>query len=41
LEHIAAKTATMESHPIIDQGTVDEYKIFKEAVTNPSSAQPV
>ena len=27
-EHIAAKTATMDPHPIIDQGSVDEYKKF-------------
>merc|ERR1712126_1342 len=25
-EHIAAKTATMDPHPIIDQGSVEEYK---------------
>merc|ERR1719356_1595977 len=37
-EHIAAKTATMDPHPIIDHGSVDEYKKFiKEAVTNSSS----
>merc|ERR1712113_874103 len=41
-EHIAAKTATMDPHPIIDQGSVDEYKKFiKEGVTNPSSAEAV
>merc|ERR1711931_318270 len=41
-EHIAAKTATMDPHPIIDQGSVDEYKKFiKEAVTNSSSAEAV
>merc|ERR1711945_50860 len=41
-EHIASKTATMDPHPIIDQGTVDEYKNFiKEAVNNPSSAEAV
>merc|ERR1711915_683581 len=27
-EHIAAKTATLDPHPIIDQGSVDEYKKF-------------
>merc|ERR1711915_133979 len=27
-EHIAAKTATMDPHPIIDQGSVDDYKKF-------------
>merc|ERR1711945_4028 len=41
-EHIASKTATMDPHPIIDQGTVDEYKKFiKQAVTNSSSAEAV
>merc|ERR1719308_213732 len=41
-EHIAAKTATMDPHPIIDQGTVDEYKNFiKEGITNSSSAEAV
>merc|ERR1711951_259634 len=41
-DHIAAKTASMDPHPIIDQGTVDEYKNFiKEAITNHSSAQSV
>merc|ERR1712130_536416 len=41
-EHIASKTATMDPHPIIDQGTVDEYKNFiKEGVTNSSSAEAV
>merc|ERR1712198_712698 len=39
-EHIAAKTATMDPHPIIDQGSVEEYKKFiEEAVTNSSSAE--
>merc|ERR1712114_40688 len=34
-EHIAAKTATMDPHPIIDHGSVDQYKTFiKAAVTN-------
>merc|ERR1712098_377919 len=41
-EHIAAKTATMEPHPIIDRGSVDEYKKFiKEGITNSSSAEAV
>merc|ERR1712189_103396 len=41
-EHIAAKTATMDPHPIIDQGSVEEYKKFiKEASTNPSSAEAI
>merc|ERR1711914_40758 len=41
-EHIAAKTATLDPHPIIDQGSVEEYKKFiKEAVTNSSSAEAV
>merc|ERR1712234_18023 len=39
-EHIAAKTATMDPHPIIDQGSVDEYKKFiKAAIDNSSSAE--
>merc|ERR1712142_1288618 len=41
-EHIAAKTATLDPHPIIDHGSVEEYKNFiKEAITNHSSAQSV
>merc|ERR1712235_152570 len=41
-EHIAAKTTTMDPHPIIDQGSVEEYKKFiKEASTNPSSAEAI
>merc|ERR1712002_785443 len=27
-EHIAAKVATMDPHPIIDQGSVDQFKTF-------------
>merc|ERR1711872_632099 len=39
-EHIAAKTATMDPHPIIDKGSVDEYKKFiKAAIDNSSSAE--
>merc|ERR1711942_246040 len=33
-EHIAAKTATMDPHPIIDQGSVEEYKKFIETAVN-------
>merc|ERR1739849_14440 len=41
-EHIAAKTATMDPHPIIDQGSVEEYKKFiQEASTNLSSAEAI
>merc|ERR1711987_7939 len=41
-EHIAAKTATMDPHPIIDQGSVDEYKKFiKTAIETPESAEAV
>merc|ERR1712131_353467 len=41
-EHIAAKTTTMDPHPIIDQGSVEEYKKFiKEAVGNSSSSEAV
>merc|ERR1712130_641096 len=41
-EHIAAKTTTMDPHPIIDQGSVEEYKKFiKTAITNSSSAEAV
>merc|ERR1712033_36491 len=35
-EHIAAKTATLDPHPIIDQGSVEEYKKFIEAAINKS-----
>merc|ERR1712235_105879 len=35
-EHIAAKTATMDPHPIIDQGTVEEYKKFIQTAINKS-----
>merc|ERR1712029_984133 len=35
-EHIAAKTATMDPHPIIDQGSVDEYKKFIDTAINKS-----
>merc|ERR1711973_342882 len=42
LEHIAAKTATLAPHPIIDHGTVDQYKAFiKTAVTKVGSAENV
>merc|ERR1712243_56580 len=37
-EHIAAKTATMDPHPIIDQGSVDEYKKFVETAINKSDS---
>merc|ERR1712058_17346 len=37
-EHIAAKTATMEPHPIIDHGSVDEYKKFIETAINKSDS---
>merc|ERR1712033_31500 len=38
-EHIAAKTVTMDPHPIIDQGSVDEYKKSRKVLlTNSSSA---
>merc|ERR1712198_631576 len=41
-EHIAAKTATMDPHPIIDQGSVDEYKKFiSAAISNSSSSEAV
>merc|ERR1711955_101647 len=39
-EHIASKTATMDPHPIIDQGSVDEYKKFiKAAIEDSNSAE--
>merc|ERR1712198_314346 len=39
-EHIAAKTATMDPHPIIDQGSIEEYKKFiQTAIDNSSSAE--
>merc|ERR1712176_1035281 len=37
-EHIAAKTATMDPHPIIDQGSVEEYKKFIETAINKTSS---
>merc|ERR1711973_757437 len=41
-EHIAAKTATMEPHPIIDHGSVEEYKKFiSAAISNASSSEAV
>merc|ERR1712211_168392 len=41
-EHIAAKTATLDSHPIIDHGSVDEYKKFiKAAIDNSSGSEAV
>merc|ERR1712058_185412 len=36
-EHIAAKTATMDPHPIIDHGSVEEYKKFISAAIGNSS----
>merc|ERR1711913_218821 len=42
LEHILAKTATLAPHPIIDYGTVDQYKAFiKTAVTKVGSPENV
>merc|ERR1712082_21296 len=39
-EHIAAKVATMDPHPIIDQGSVEEYKKFiKTAIEDSNSAE--
>merc|ERR1712133_182959 len=41
-EHITAKTATMDPHPIIDHGSVDEYKNFiKAAMASPTSSEHV
>merc|ERR1712002_894685 len=41
-EHIAAKTATLDAHPIIDHGSVDQYKTFiKTAIDSSSSAEAV
>jgi len=41
-EHIAAKTATMDPHPIIDQGSVEEYKKFiKTAIESPEGSEAV
>ena len=41
-EHIAAKTATMDPHPIIDHGSVDQYKTFiKTAIATPSCPEHV
>merc|ERR1712098_416227 len=39
-EHIAAKTATMDPHPIIDHGSLEEYKKFiKAAIEDSNSAE--
>merc|ERR1712040_31475 len=35
-EHIAAKTATMDPHPIIDHGSVEEYKEFIKVAVCPT-----
>merc|ERR1712235_220892 len=41
-EHIAAKTATMDPHPIIDHGSVEEYKKFiSAAISNSCSSEAV
>merc|ERR1712111_224631 len=41
-EHIAAKTATLDAHPIIDHGSVDDYKKFiSAAIGNSSSSEAV
>jgi len=41
-EHIAAKTATMHPHPIIDHGSVEEYKkVISAAISNSSSSEAV
>merc|ERR1712113_95510 len=37
-EHIAAKTATMDPHPIIDQGSVEECKKFIATAINKSDS---
>jgi len=40
LEHIMAKVATLDPHPIIDHGSVEQYKTFiKAAVTNVGGAE--
>merc|ERR1711868_250017 len=41
-EHIAAKTQTMDPHPIIDQGSVEQFKTFiKAGVSSPDSPEHV
>merc|ERR1712002_106505 len=37
-EHIAAKTATMDPHPIIDHGSVNDYKKFIKTAINKSDS---
>merc|ERR1712208_60727 len=34
LEHILAKTATMDPHPILDHGNAEQYKTFIKAAVN-------
>jgi len=42
MEHIMAKTATLDPHPIIDHGNAEEYKTFiKKAVTNVTGPENV
>merc|ERR1712200_9602 len=42
LEHIMAKTATLDPHPIIDHSNVEEYKTFiKKAVSNTTGPENV
>ena len=39
-EHIAAKTTTMDPHPIIDAGSVDQYKtLIRAALASTTSAE--
>merc|ERR1711868_202226 len=39
-QNIAAKTATMDPHPIIDQGSVDQFKNFiKAGMASPNSPE--
>merc|ERR1711915_487773 len=41
-EHIASKVATMDPHPIIDQGSVEEYKkLIETAINKPDSTEAV
>merc|ERR1712112_782693 len=39
LEHIGAKIATLEAHPIIDHGTKEEFKIFVSKAVVPGCAE--
>ena len=41
-EHIAAKVSTMDAHPILDSGSVEQYKLYlRAALASPTSPEYV